>query len=142
MLSRQRQRGFSMVELAVVLTIMGILIALGMPTLSEYMANARLGSTAQSFYNGMNLARSEAIRRNAQVEFAMTSTPIAAGIENSLVPAANGTNWVVRYQDPTDATCTPYCLPVETKTALSSSASTSLSTLRAPSTSTGTLTDG
>jgi type IV fimbrial biogenesis protein FimT len=109
MLSRRRQQGFSIIELAVVVSIIGILAALGIPAFSEYIQNARLGTMAQGIHTGLSLARSEAIRRNAQVEFAMTNTPIAAGIENNLVPAANGTNWVVRYQDANDPGCTPYC---------------------------------
>ena len=113
---RAAQRGFSLVELATALTIVAILMMLGMPSFSEYINNARLGSVAQSFYSGLNLARSEAIRRNGAVEFAMTNTPIGVGIENSLAPDVTGRNWVIRSQSvPLGAYDAP---AIETKSAL------------------------
>ena len=113
---RAAQRGFSLVELATALTIVAILMMLGMPSFSEYINNARLGSVAQSFYSGLNLARSEAIRRNGAVEFAMTNTPIGVGIENSLAPDTTGKNWVIRSQS---VPLGPYDAPaIETKSAL------------------------
>ena len=71
---------------------------------------------AQSFYSGLSLARSEAIRRNGAVEFAMTNTPIGVGIENSLAPDVTGKNWVIRSQSvPLGAYDAP---AIETKSAL------------------------
>ena len=96
MLIKPSQRGFSIVELAVTITIVAILMMLGMPSFSEYINNARLGAVAQSFYSGLSLARSEAIRRNVQVEFVMTNTAIGPGIENSAAPDPTGKIWVVR----------------------------------------------
>ncbi len=113
MLTRLGQQGFSIIELATALTIIGVLMALGMPSLSEYIQNARLGTAAQSFYSGLNLARTEAIRLNGPVEFVVTGDAIASGIENSLVPGTTGTNWVVRYRASASA---PYDL-VEAKSA-------------------------
>jgi type IV fimbrial biogenesis protein FimT len=102
------QRGFSIVELAVTITIVAILMMLGMPSFSEYINNARLGAVAQSFYAGLSQARSEAIRLNVPVEFVMTSTPIAPGIENALAPDVAGKNWVIRSQT---VTAGPYDSP-------------------------------
>ncbi len=96
MLSRGHQRGFSIIELSVALTVVGVLLALGMPSLSGYVQNARLGSAAKSFYTGMQLARTEAIRRNAPVEFVMTSAAVGSGVQNSLAVDPLGVNWVVR----------------------------------------------
>jgi len=95
-LIKPSQRGFSIVELAVTITIIAILMMLGMPSFSEYINNARLGAVAQSFYSGLSLARSEAIRRNVPVEFVITSTAIGPGIENAAAPDPAGKNWVVR----------------------------------------------
>jgi type IV fimbrial biogenesis protein FimT len=90
------QRGFSLIELAVAMSIIAILLMLGMQSFSEYINNARLGSVAQSFYSGLSLARSEAIRRNVPVEFVITNTAIGPGIENAAAPDVAGKNWVVR----------------------------------------------
>jgi type IV fimbrial biogenesis protein FimT len=71
---------------------------------------------AQSFYAGLSQARSEAIRRNVPVEFAMTNTPIGLGIENSLAPDVTGKNWVIRSQTVNPG---PYDAPaIESKSAL------------------------
>ena len=113
---RAAQRGFSLVELATAMTIIAILMMLGMPSFSEYINNARLGAVAQSFYAGLSQARSEAIRRNVAVEFAMTNTPIGVGIENSLAPDVTGKNWVIRSQTVNPG---PYDAPaIESKSAL------------------------
>ena len=98
MLKRALQRGFSLVELATAMTIIAILMMLGMPSFSEYINNARLGSVAQSFYSGLSLARSEAIRLNVPVEFVMTNDPVGPGIENALTADVTGKNWVIRSQ--------------------------------------------
>ena len=115
MLKQAAQRGVSLIELATALTILAILLMLGMPSFREYINNARLGAVAQSFYAGLSLARSEAIRRNVPVEFAMTNTPIGTGIENSLAPDPTGKNWVIRSQTVTPG---PYDAPaIESKSA-------------------------
>lgn len=116
MLMQRGQRGFSIIELSIAITIIAILVMLGMPSFSEYMANARLAATAQSFFSGLNVARSEAIRRNGTVEFAMTNTPLAPGIENTLLADVAGKNWVVRSRPSAMA---PYDSPaIDAKTAL------------------------
>ena len=103
------QRGFSLIELAVTMSIIAVLMMLGMPSLTEYINNARLGSAAQSYYSGLSRARSEAIRMNRRVEFAITNTPIAPGIENTLVADTGGQNWVVRSRETGSASYdTPY----------------------------------
>ena len=92
-------RGFSIVELMIALTVMGVLIALGMPSLGSYVQTARLGSMAKGFYTGVQLARTEAIRLNQPVDFVMTNTAVAPNIQTLAVANTSGRNWVVRYTD-------------------------------------------
>ena len=94
------QSGVTIIELAVGLTIAGILLALGMPSFSVYLQNARLGNAAKSFYTGVQQARAEAIQRNTLVEFIPTATPIDSNIVNTVTYSATGQNWVARVQDP------------------------------------------
>jgi len=100
MLKRAGEGGFSLIELAVALAVLGVLIALGMPSFSVYIQTARLGNMAKSIYTGSQLARTEAIRRNQPVDFVLTDTPIAPGIETAAVPSVNGRNWVVALTNP------------------------------------------
>ena len=92
-------RGFSIIELMIALTIMGVLIALGMPSLGSYVQTARLGSMAKGFYTGVQMARTEAIRLNQPVDFVLTNTAVVPNIQTLAVANTSGRNWVVRYTD-------------------------------------------
>jgi len=96
-LSAFPQRGFTMVELLVGITILAMLLALGAPAMGTYMQNSKLGSAASSYTSGAQLARAEAIRRNVRTELVLTDQPIAPGdIANLAVAAPTGRNWVAR----------------------------------------------
>jgi type IV fimbrial biogenesis protein FimT len=91
------QRGFTIVELLVGLTVLAVLIGLGAPAMSSYLQTSKMQSVAASYYAGVQLARAEAIRRNTRVEFVLTDTPMStADIANALAPSVSGRNWVVR----------------------------------------------
>jgi type IV fimbrial biogenesis protein FimT len=88
--------GFSIIELAVALTIACVLLALGAPAVSGYLQNARLGALAQSIYGGLQTARTEAVKDNQCVEFVLTNSALDATTYATIVPAATGRNWWVR----------------------------------------------
>lgn len=69
MLTARRSHGVTLIEMLIGLTVLGILLALGLPAFSTFMQNQRVRNTADAVLNGMQLARSEAIRRNRPVEF-------------------------------------------------------------------------
>lgn len=88
--------GFSLIELLVTISIIGLLMAAAMPTFSAWIANSRVRTTAESIQNGLMLAKAEAVRRNARVQFALTNTiPIAANVA-TVVATTAGTGWMVR----------------------------------------------
>ena len=95
---RQQSVGFTLIEMAVALSIACILLALGAPAFSGYLQNARLGAMAQSIYGGLQTARAEAVKRNQPlgVEFVLTSSSMEAATADTIVPDATGKNWVVR----------------------------------------------
>ena len=93
---RQRtQPGFTLIELLVGLTLVGVLLAVGLPSLSRYIQQNKINSAAANYHAAISLARAEAIRANAPAEFLFT-----AGTGVAAAPALTGRNWVVRLLPP------------------------------------------
>lgn len=74
--ANRRQGGMTIIEIAVVLTIAALVYALGVPMFSVWIANTHTRTAAEGLYNGVQLARAEAIRRNRAVQ--ITFDPAAA----------------------------------------------------------------
>jgi prepilin-type N-terminal cleavage/methylation domain-containing protein len=61
------ERGFTMVEVLVVMTISAILLAMAIPSFEWFIRTNRVSSATNSMLAAMDLARSEAVRRNGVV---------------------------------------------------------------------------
>ena len=66
--------GFSLIELMVTVALISILLTLGVPSFSAILRNMTLTSQANNFVAAINLARSEAIRRNTAVTLSATAS--------------------------------------------------------------------
>ncbi len=98
----RRARGVTLVELLVGMSIVAVLLGLGLPSISLYLQSSKLASAANAYLSGVQMARTEAIRRNTQVQFVLTDTDVStADLANVVVPSVNGRSWVVRAVDPT-----------------------------------------
>jgi type IV fimbrial biogenesis protein FimT len=71
----RRTFGFTLIELLVTITIAGILLGLAVPGFTAFIRSNRAEVQVSSLVNSLNYARSEAVRRSANV----TVTPLAAG---------------------------------------------------------------
>lgn len=69
--ARTLQRGFNLIEILVSLSVLGVLIALGAPSLAEFLQNQQIRAGAEAVVNGMQVARGEAIRRNLAVQLVL-----------------------------------------------------------------------
>lgn len=67
-------RGFTILELMIALGITAILVAIAAPTMRSFIENARIRASSESLQNGLSIARNEAVRRNARVEFVAVDT--------------------------------------------------------------------
>jgi len=66
---RSAHRGFTLVELMVTVAVIGLLLVLGVPTMRGVIENSRVRAAGESWQYGLTLARNEAVRRNARVQF-------------------------------------------------------------------------
>lgn len=64
-------RGFTLIELGIALAVLGVLIMLGLPTFTSWIANTKIRTGAEAVLNGVQLARAEAVRQNVQVQFVL-----------------------------------------------------------------------
>ena len=63
--------------------------------------NSKLRSSAESFHAGLQTARAEAVKRNAAVQFILTTDPGDPSSAQTTSLSTTGANWLIRVQDPT-----------------------------------------
>lgn len=63
----EKQRAFTLIELIVTVSVVGILLAVGIPGFRELMLNNQRASAVNDFITTMHIARSEAVTRNSRV---------------------------------------------------------------------------
>ena len=68
---RRAARGFTLIELAITLAVLGILISYGLPQFTAWINNTKIRTTAEGIANGVQLARAEAVRGNQRVQFVL-----------------------------------------------------------------------
>jgi type IV fimbrial biogenesis protein FimT len=73
MMINKKNKGFSLIELMISLSIMSMLLMMAAPSFAEWLANMRVKSVAQGIHFGVMLAKAEAMRRNENVEFELNA---------------------------------------------------------------------
>jgi type IV fimbrial biogenesis protein FimT len=68
-----RSAGFTLYELMMVLAIAGVMVALAMPSMGEFMANNRMTANANDLLTAVYRARSESVKRHTQTIMCFTA---------------------------------------------------------------------
>lgn len=89
-----KNRGFSVIELLIVLAVLGAMLGLALTSYTTTIASTRTRATAESILAGLQLARSEAIRRNTPMRF-----QIVSNLTNACAYATNTAVWIVSQTD-------------------------------------------
>jgi len=78
-MKKRHQNGFTLYELLITMLIVGVILSLGVPNLSEFTANSRLSSTANDLHASFQLARSEAARAKTNITICASANSLTAG---------------------------------------------------------------
>jgi type IV fimbrial biogenesis protein FimT len=87
------QWGTTLIELMAGLVVLGFLLMLAVPMYTQWNNNSQIRNTAESIKNGLQLARTEAVKQNRQVDFALNTTDYSWQVK---LPAVGGTVFQAR----------------------------------------------
>lgn len=75
---KRTQSGFTLLELMVTLMVAGTILAMAAPSFREFILNSRMTGSANDLLTSLNLARSEAIKRQRPVAICPSLDPQAS----------------------------------------------------------------
>jgi type IV fimbrial biogenesis protein FimT len=90
------QRGYTIIELMITVTVLGILLGVAVPSFLDTVRNNRLISQNNEFIGALNYARSEALKRGGSVSVCSSTDQLTC---------SGTTNWTtgwVTFSDPND----------------------------------------
>jgi len=73
-MNARRARGFTILELMMVVAVVAVLAAIALPNLSDVIVRTRLKTAASDLHTSLVFARSEAVKRNAGMQVVPVST--------------------------------------------------------------------
>lgn len=97
MMNFRKIKGFTVVELMIVVGVMGILLAVGLPGLQDTISRIGTNTQAKTLVSSLNFARSEAIKRGNLVSICSSSSG------TDCVADAWADGWIVFVDNNSDA---------------------------------------
>lgn len=88
----RNQTGFTLYELLTTMTIIGVVLAIGVPNMASFRQSSRMTSTANDLHSSFHLARSEAARTKTSITICASADSMAA------IPTCGGeleAGWIV-----------------------------------------------
>ena len=86
--------GFTLIELVITLAVFAILLMIGLPSMTTWLQNTQIRTSAETMVMGLQFARAEALKHNKAVRFQLVDS-LAGGCALT----ATGTSWVVNRAD-------------------------------------------
>lgn len=107
------QAGFSILEMMVAGAVLAVLLGVGIPAIGDWIQNRQVSVLAESIASGLRQAQSEAVQRNAAIDFVMTTADVTSVSNPSTVSltagglaktdTVQGVNWMLRVSGATTA---------------------------------------
>lgn len=91
--SGPRSRGFTLIELLVTITVLGVVLALAIPSFADFLRAGRGSAISTDFVRDMMRARSEAISQNTCVKLCQSANIANAQTGGTPTCAASGNDW-------------------------------------------------
>jgi type IV fimbrial biogenesis protein FimT len=91
--ANRRQRGFTIIELMITLTIVGVLISVAAPALQSFIMNNRMAGISRELLSTLQTARTEATKRQRNVVVCASSNPGAGAAAVCTTGASSG--WIM-----------------------------------------------
>jgi type IV fimbrial biogenesis protein FimT len=94
---KAKSSGFTLLEIMIVIALLAVLIGLGAPSMGEFIRNSRITGKANDLLAGLNVARTEAIKRHVPVTVCATADATAP--EPACDADADFGEWIVFVDD-------------------------------------------
>ncbi len=90
--THHHQRGYNLLELMITLTIAAMILGIGIPSFTQFLATNRMAAAANDMVTSIHTARTEAVKRRQAVTLCTSSNWADAAPGCDL---ASGTGWIV-----------------------------------------------
>ena len=78
----KKQSGFTLIELIIVMVVIGLVMSFAIPSMQTFNQNDRLTTNINTMISHLAYARSEAVKRSAQVSICASGDGVTCGASN------------------------------------------------------------